>query len=62
MTSEDLQRINARQGYQCACGCGVSTRFDYHVDHRVALARGGTHSLGNLQIMTPTCNLRKGSR
>jgi 5-methylcytosine-specific restriction endonuclease McrA len=62
VTTADIAAINARQNYVCACGCGESTRWEYHVDHRIALARGGTHTLNNLQILYPLCNLRKGSK
>lgn len=35
---------------------------DVHVDHIVPLARGGTHTYENLQILTAQENLRKGAR
>jgi 5-methylcytosine-specific restriction endonuclease McrA len=50
------------QGGRCACGCGASIEVDYHIDHRVALARGGRHEAGNLQLLRPACNLSKGAR
>ncbi len=51
-----------RQGYECACGCGVSLWAGFHVDHILALSRGGTNEAGNLQLLTPKCNQRKGAR
>lgn len=37
------------------------TPFEYHIDHIRPLIAGGRHSLENLQVTHPTCNLRKGS-
>lgn len=62
VTEEDIRQMGERQGWKCACGCGRDVRWEYHVDHRVPLAHGGEHVRGNLQLMRPTCNLRKGSR
>lgn len=47
-----------------ACGiCGEDVDpFDFHVDHIVALGRGGHHNYENTQIAHPACNLRKGTR
>lgn len=39
--------------------CGVDCAKVYHVDHVVPLSKGGTHTLDNLCIACPTCNLRK---
>lgn len=60
--AEEIRYLGERQGWVCACGCGVSVRWSYHVDHKKALSRGGSHVLSNLQLLTPGCNLRKGAR
>ena len=60
VTQEDVEAILRRQGWKCAIG-GEDIRFEYHLDHRVPLARGGRHEVGNLQATCPRCNLRKGS-
>lgn len=62
VTERDLAALAERQNYRCACGCGASIRFTFHVEHRIPLAKGGRHTLSNLQLMTPVCNLRKGAR
>jgi 5-methylcytosine-specific restriction endonuclease McrA len=46
----------------CACGCGRSILSGYHIDHVIPVSRGGLHEIGNLQLLTPRCNLRKGAR
>ena len=33
-----------------------------HIDHVIPLARGGKHTISNLVISYPTCNLQKGSK
>jgi len=45
----------------CAC-CGKSLDAGYHVDHIIPLALGGRNIDGNLQLLTPKCNLRKGAK
>lgn len=43
------------------CGKDVDP-LAYHVDHIVALAKGGDHSYANSQTAHPRCNQRKGAR
>jgi hypothetical protein len=45
------------------CGiCGEVVDGQYHFDHRVPLAAGGTHTADNIQIAHPLCNLKKGAK
>ena len=42
--------------------CGTLTaKGGRHVDHRIPIAKGGTHSADNLGIACKSCNLKKGS-
>jgi hypothetical protein len=45
-----------------ACGIwgGDVDPTDFHIDHVVALARGGPHAYSNVQIAHPFCNRAKG--
>lgn len=38
------------------CSCAMA---DYHVDHRIALSRGGSNDASNICLACPTCNTRK---
>lgn len=46
--------------------CGICNSAvdpaDWHLDHVVAIARGGEHSYANTQVSHPLCNRRKGAR
>ena len=49
------------QGYECVY-CKVSVKEKYHVDHIVPLAKGGKHEPSNIQILCPSCNLKKSTK
>lgn len=45
--------------------CRLITKLtgeQYHVDHKIALSRGGKHHPDNLQILTAVENIKKGPR
>jgi 5-methylcytosine-specific restriction endonuclease McrA len=45
------------------CGiCGAAVTSDFHIDHIIPISRGGTHTLGNVQLAHPKCNLSKGAK
>lgn len=47
---------------KCACGCNQPLGDDYHLDHRMPLALGGTNSDENIQLLRAKCNLQKGAK
>lgn len=55
-----ISLYSTQQGKCAAFWCGAELSDSYHVDHITALARGGTNSSDNLQLLCPTCNLSKG--
>lgn len=57
-TTADILRIGDRQKWKCHW-CAKPTKKDYHVDHIVPLAEGGTNWPRNLAISCPRCNLQK---
>ena len=43
--------------------CGKKMGLAYfHVDHKSPVARGGSNSISNLQLLCAPCNTRKGAR
>ena len=57
-SGEDIIRIQDEQGYCCKY-CQADTSVLFHVDHVVPLSRGGSNWPTNLQVLCPSCNLRK---
>lgn len=60
-TDKDIQAIWDRQGGICVY-CPADLRITgHHVDHIVAVSKGGSNWPSNLQCLCPDCNLRKWS-
>ena len=60
-TGTDILDILKSQKGRCAY-CRKKMGGNYHVDHIVAVARGGTNDKRNLQALCPPCNLKKHAR
>jgi len=63
-TADDVRALGNAQKWECAtwyCRRPL-TIVGYHVDHKVALAKGGMNVAANLQLLCPRCNLRKGAK
>lgn len=58
--SKDIvaQRYKLQRG-KCACGCAQPLGNDYHLDHIMPLALGGTNTDDNMQLLRAKCNLEK---
>lgn len=60
-TKKDIINLGMEQGWKCAiCFCDVSS--NYHIDHVVAISKGGTNDEANLQLTCPSCNVRKSDK
>ena len=57
-TRSDIEVMFKKQKGVCVV-CRTSIREKYHVDHIVPLVKGGHNGKSNLQLLCPTCNLRK---
>jgi 5-methylcytosine-specific restriction endonuclease McrA len=53
--------IEDQNGLCAACGCDLCMAGK-HLDHIIAISRGGLHTIGNVQFLCPTCNRRKSAR
>ena len=52
-----------RDGHRCrCCGASVSTGAVLHVDHIVAVSRGGSSNASNLQTLCSACNQGKAAQ
>ena len=61
-TKYDLEALwNWQKGLCPGCDSNLTAK-DYHVDHVIPIARGGSSWPWNLQILCPNCNLSKGSK
>ena len=60
-SAEDIERIRASQRDKCAC-CRQRLMGKGHVDHIVALSKGGSNWPNNLQLLCRFCNSSKHNR
>lgn len=47
---------------KCACGCKQPLGDNYHLDHIMPLALGGTNTDDNIQLLRSSCNLQKNAK
>lgn len=53
------EKLFTLQRGMCACGCKQPLGKDFHRDHRMPLALGGTNTDDNIQLLRATCNQQK---
>ena len=63
-TPEDITALLESQSGRCAnTACRKSLkRHGYHIDHVIPLSKGGSNWPTNLQLLCPTCNLKKSDK
>jgi CRISPR/Cas system Type II protein with McrA/HNH and RuvC-like nuclease domain len=55
------ERLFAEQMGVCTC-CGDMLGNNYHLDHIMPIALGGTNEDQNLQLLRAECNMKKGAK
>lgn len=60
VTAADVRRLLIRLRGSCAY-CSTNLSAGFHLDHVMPIARGGSHSIGNLTAACARCNLTKGA-
>jgi hypothetical protein len=60
-TGDDIKRIMKDQKGRCAY-CRKKVGKEYHIDHIIPLAKGGTNFARNIQITCAKCNMEKHAR
>jgi len=60
-TTAQIKRLKELQQGRCAC-CSKELNNDFHRDHIIAVAKGGTNSISNIQLLCPRCNRSKGAK
>lgn len=64
LSRSQIERLIALQKRRCAVCRRLTVKGakGFHLDHKTPLSRGGTNEFGNLQILCPTCNVRKSAK
>lgn len=55
------KKLYTLQKGKCAC-CGLPLGNDYHIDHIMPIALGGTNTDDNIQLLRATCNVQKSAK
>lgn len=61
LSPEIANKLLILQKGKCAC-CNKSLSDGYHLDHIMPLALGGLNVDGNMQLLTPRCNMHKSKK
>ena len=61
ITQADIAAILKHQDGLCAY-CAQPVGDDYHLDHFIALSKGGMHDADNIVVACQKCNLQKGAK
>jgi 5-methylcytosine-specific restriction endonuclease McrA len=60
-TAKEIKKMIKDQSCKCIY-CKSDISKNYHADHIVPVSKGGSSFIENIQLLCPTCNLRKGAK
>lgn len=60
-TQADVLKLYKLQRGKCA-NCRTDLKGKYHTDHRLAVVLGGSNDPHNIELLCPTCNMRKSGK
>lgn len=60
-TATDVLKLYGLQHGKCA-NCREALNHKYHIDHRDPVSLGGSNHPHNLELLCPTCNMRKSAK
>jgi len=61
-TETDIEEIKEKQQHKCANCLNSIQGKEYHIDHIIPVSKNGTNWPHNIQILCPTCNLKKSAK
>lgn len=61
-TAEDISNIRKQQKGRCVYCRRLLAKSGEHIDHIIAVSRGGSNGRNNIQLLCPTCNMSKGAK
>lgn len=56
------EKLFKLQQGKCACGCSQPLGDNFHLDHIMPLALGGSNTDNNIQLLRARCNVSKGAK
>lgn len=60
-SAKEIRDLLAKQRFRCAA-CHKSIRSAFHIDHRIPVSKGGSNDIGNIDLLCPSCNIRKSNK